>query len=130
MSSRSIRLSEKHGVNPSILHCPICGKETGIGLLGKLKGDAEAPRDMIDRHPCDNCQKVIDGGGHFIIEVRDGESGNNPYRTGRLIGITNEAAERLFTIRPVPPVAYMEQSPFGDLFGEALKEKEQTNDKE
>ena len=69
MSSRSIRLSEKHGLNPSILHCPICGKETGVGLFGKLKGDAEAPRDMVDNNPCKNCQKVIDDGGHFIIET-------------------------------------------------------------
>lgn len=122
MSSRSIRLSEKHGVNPSILHCPICGKETGIGLLGKLKGDAEAPRDMVDSNPCENCQKVIDGGGHFIIEVRDGESGNNPYRTGRLVAITTEACERLFTLRPAPQVAYMEQSNFEPMFGEFIKE--------
>lgn len=32
----------------------------------------------------------------MIIEVRDGESGNNPYRTGRIIGITKEAKERMF----------------------------------
>lgn len=37
--SENIRLSEKHGVNPSITICPICGKETDIALLGKLKGD-------------------------------------------------------------------------------------------
>lgn len=37
--SKNIRLSEKHGVNPSIIVCPICDKETGIALLGKLKGD-------------------------------------------------------------------------------------------
>lgn len=44
--SKDIRVSEKHGVNPSITICPICGKETGIVLLGKLKGDEEAPRKL------------------------------------------------------------------------------------
>lgn len=37
--SKGIRVSEKYGVNPSITICPICGKETGIALLGRLKGD-------------------------------------------------------------------------------------------
>lgn len=45
--SKGIRVSEKHGVNPSITICPICGKETGIALLGKLKGDKEAPMSLM-----------------------------------------------------------------------------------
>lgn len=118
----SIKLSPKHGVNPSLAVFPICGKETGVALLGRLKGDAEAPRYVPDHNPCPTCQSVLDKGGHFIIEVRDGESGSNPYRTGRLIGITHEAAERLFSLRPVPRVAYMEHTPFDHLFGEALAE--------
>ena len=32
--SNKITLSPKHGVNPTILHCFICGKETGWALLG------------------------------------------------------------------------------------------------
>lgn len=35
--SKNIRLSEKHGVNPSITVCPICSKEIGIALLVNLK---------------------------------------------------------------------------------------------
>lgn len=117
----SIRLSPKHGVNPSVLHCPICGKDTGVALLGRLKGDVEAPRNMADKTPCPDCLKVLKAGGHFIIETRDGETGNNPYRTGRLVAINHEAAERLFTCRPVPPVAYMEHSLFDSIFGEHIK---------
>lgn len=37
--SKNIILSEKYEVNPSIIVCPICDKELGIALLGKLKGD-------------------------------------------------------------------------------------------
>lgn len=47
--SKNIILSEKHGVNPSITVYPICGKEIGIALLGKLKGDEEAPRKNYRR---------------------------------------------------------------------------------
>jgi len=121
MGKDSITLSPKHGVNPSITHCPICGKETGVALLGRLKGDAEAPRDIRDTHPCPDCQAVLNKGGNFIIETRDGESGDNPFRTGRIVAVTTEAAERLFTLRPIPRVAYMEHTPFENLFGEHLK---------
>ena len=117
----SIRISPKHGVNPSLMVCPICGKETGVALLGRIKGDAEAPRRIADRTPCPECKKALDNGAHFILEVRDGESGDNPFRTGRLVGITREAAERLFTCRPVPRVAYMEHTLFDQLFGEYVE---------
>lgn len=120
MDKGSITLSPKHGVNPSITHCPICGKETGVALLGRLKDDAEAPRDMQDTKPCADCQAVLDKGGHFIIETRDGESGNNPYRTGRVIAVTSEAFQRLFSMEPVP-MAFMEHTPFEHLFGEYVK---------
>lgn len=46
MAKDSIKLSPKHGVNPSILHCICCGKDYGIAMLGKLKGDKEAPKDL------------------------------------------------------------------------------------
>jgi hypothetical protein len=111
----SITLSPKHGVNPSILHCECCGKEYGIGLAGKLKGDAEAPKDVMYGF-CDDCQKVINAEGLMIIEVRDGETGKNPYRTGRLIGITKDAKERMFK-GINSPICYMEQSMFNAIFG-------------
>ena len=43
----TIELSPKHGVNPSILHCECCGKDYGLALLCKLKGDVEAPKDVM-----------------------------------------------------------------------------------
>ena len=118
--SRSIKLSPKHGVNPSVTHCKCCGKETGIALLGKLKGDVEAPRD-IAIGLCEDCQKVIDAKGLMIIEVRDGESGKNPYRTGRLVGITKDAKERMFKDIS-SPICYMEQSMFQSMFGQYCKQ--------
>ena len=86
--ARSISVSKKHGVNPTMLICPICHHETnGLALLGKLPGDAEAPRYSLDREPCDDCRGVIDAGGVMLIEVKDGSTGKSPERTGYVIGV-------------------------------------------
>ena len=119
MKEKSITLSPKHGVNPSITHCECCGKETGLALLGKLKGDKEAPKN-IAMGLCDDCQKVIAQQGLMIIEVRDGESGKNPYRTGRIVGISKDARERMFKDMK-SPICYMEQSMFSPMFGDYCK---------
>ena len=114
--SKSITLSEKHGVNPSITCCEVCGKETGVALFGRLKGDAEAPR-KVAMGLCDDCKKVIDGGGIMIIEVQDGSDQENPYRTGRVVGCSKAFRERL----GIPnPIVYMEQSMFNQLFKNAI----------
>ena len=68
--SKNIRLSEKHGVNPSITVCPICGKETGIALLGKLKGDEEAPRKIIG-DLCDDCISKLGNDKIYILTIDD-----------------------------------------------------------
>lgn len=115
MKEEGIKLSPKHGVNPSVTHCEICGKEIGVVLFGRLKDDKEAPRD-IAMGLCDDCQKVIDAEGLIIIEVKDGETGKNPYRTGRITGISKDAKERIFKDIN-SPVCYMEQSMFNQMFG-------------
>ena len=68
--SKGIRVSEKHGVNPSITICPICGKETGIALLGKLKGDKEAPMRMLS-DPCDDCISKVGNDKIYILAIND-----------------------------------------------------------
>ena len=120
MKEKGITLSEKHGVNPSITHCECCGKETGIALFGRLKGDQEAPKDVY-AGLCEDCEKVIKQGGVLVIEVRDGEKGPDPYRTGRIVGCTKDFKER-FEIES--NIVYMEESMFSQLFSEHLKEKQ------
>lgn len=68
--SKGIRVSEKHRVNPSITICPICGKETGIALLGKLKGDEEAPRKIIG-DLCDDCISKLGNDKIYILAIND-----------------------------------------------------------
>lgn len=120
-----ITLSPKHGVNPSLLKCFACGKDAGIALLGKLKNDEEAPREMTNQNIfCDNCLKVINQDGLLVISVKDGENSDNPYRTGKMVGITKEAKERIFKDIKTN-VCYMEDSVFSKLFD--IAENEESN---
>lgn len=120
-----ITLSPKHGVNPSLLKCFACGKAAGIALLGKLKNDEEAPMEMTDKTIfCNDCQNVINQDGLLVISVRDGETGDNPYRTGKMVGITKEAKNRIFKDIKIN-VCYMEDSVFSKLF--KITENEESN---
>lgn len=115
MEEDSIRISEKHGVNPSILQCEICGKEFGIALHGKLKGDIEAPKVMTYHGCwCDECKKIIEEqDGMYIIEIRNGEEKKeNPFRTGRIVAVKKS------TFKDVEaPVVYMVEEEFNKMFG-------------
>ena len=118
----SLTLSKEHGLNPSVETCAICGKDMGLVLFGTSYKDergktTEAPRSICMGHHCEDCQKVIDNGGIFFIEVRDGESGNNPYRTGRLCAVKEEAVKGMF--HGYAKVNYMEQSLFSKVFADA-----------
>ncbi len=112
---KGIPLSPKYGANPSILHCICCGEGYGVALLGKLKGDKEAPKDVYEGL-CNSCQGVVDQGGAMLIEIKDGEEGKEaPYRTGRVVGITKECKERN---KMQAPIMYMPHSIFEQFFGE------------
>lgn len=65
---KDITLSKKHGLNPSIEVCPICGKDIGITLFGHIKGDKEAPR-YIQGDICDECKARVADNKCFVISV-------------------------------------------------------------
>lgn len=117
-----ITVSKQFGVNPSIQKCSCCGKEMGIALFGTSWKDekgktAQAPMHFMNGQICDECKDVIGKGGIYFIEVRDGESGPNPYRTGRLVAVKEEAVSRMFTC--YSKINYMEKSVFEKCFGNA-----------
>ena len=89
-------LSPKHGVNPSINVCFYCGKPKEVLLLGRLKGDKEAPRQAVfDMEPCDECRSWMEQGIIFI-SVRDGETNRtNPHRTGGWAVIKEKAVQSI-----------------------------------
>jgi hypothetical protein len=89
----SIRLSEKHGVNPCLGQCYLCGGDTNeIALLGRLKGDAEAPRRaVVSYEPCDTCKGYMQQGIIFI-SVKDNDK---DYRTGGFCVLKESAVSRM-----------------------------------
>lgn len=75
-----IVLSEKHGVNPSITICLLCGKDIGIALFGKLKNDEEAPKKCCIGELCDDCKKDLEKYKEIIfLEIDDNMYTGNRY---------------------------------------------------
>lgn len=116
-----LRLSKKYGVNPSIDTCFICGKETNLILFGTSYKDeegktAKAPMRTCSGGLCDSCQKIIDEGGIFFIAVQDGEKSNNPYRTGQISALKEEAVQRIFPDFPYKKINYIEESAYKQIF--------------
>ena len=87
----SIRISEKHGVNPSIACCFFCGKEKNeIIFFGRLKDDQEAPRGaVINREPCDECAELMTR-GVMLIQCTGDEK-----RTGKIVVLKVELIGRI-----------------------------------
>lgn len=92
-----IRLSKKHGVNPAIPVCYLCGEDKNeIILAGRLPNDEEAPRKAVwDNKPCDKCKEYMKA-GVILISVKDGDGGSNPYRTGGWCVVKDEAVKNIF----------------------------------
>ena len=97
--SKSIKLSPKHGLNPTISTCFFCGGDKNeIALLGKIdREDSEAPRKLIlDYEPCEECQKKF-AEGVLLIEVTSTPEyigmpiAKDAYPTGRYVVVRPEA---------------------------------------
>lgn len=117
----SFRISKEHGINPSIDTCFICGKETNIVLFGtSYKNEdgetSKAPTKTCTGDICDNCKKIIDEGGIFFIAVKDGESGNNPWRTGQIGALKEEAVQKMFPGFPYKKINYIEETAYKQIF--------------
>jgi hypothetical protein len=89
----SIRLSEKHGLNPCLGQCYLCGGDTNeIALMGRLKKDAEAPRRaVVSMEPCDKCKGYMQM-GIIMISVRENDQ---DYRTGGWCVLKEEVIPRM-----------------------------------
>lgn len=105
MSKDSITLSPEHGLNPTMPVCYLCGEEKGEIALTGLAGDRAAKkmgrsdgqmpmRCCIDKEPCDKCQGYMKQ-GIIIIGVEDGESGDNPKRTGHFAVVTEDPVKEM-----------------------------------
>lgn len=97
--SNGVKLSPKHGLNPTIPVCFFCGKDKNeIALPGKInREDDEAPMKMIlDFEPCDECKKKF-AEGVLLIEVTSHPEyigmpiAKDAYPTGRYVVVKPEA---------------------------------------
>lgn len=137
--SKSIRISPKHGLNPAIPVCFFCGKpKNELVLMGKLKGDAEAPKNVcLDYEPCDAC-KALFARNILLMGVTTTPNGDQPpiqdnlYPTGSYVVITREAAGRVFQDEAAKAIlekgkAFLEEPALQDLikaFNDAKEEDE------
>lgn len=130
----SLKISKEHGVNPSVMVCFACQRDTGVALLG-VNGGKEAPRYMYDQNLCKECTGIIKGGGVILLEVKDGqrnarrEPGEHPLRTGKYVAVTADAIRR-FGIEP-KPVMFIEEHELrevmGDLYESTFKKAEEAD---
>lgn len=100
----SIKLSKKHGVNPTMGVCMWCGKPTDeIAMLGRLKDDAEAPKySVLSYKPCSECKSIWDKGVALIeCTPNEFEDGRPPF-TKDSDGISVYPTGHLFVIKPEP----------------------------
>jgi hypothetical protein len=71
--SNSIRLSPKHGVNPSVYQCYYCHEDIGLILPGMIKGDEQMPFKcgVWNHDPCDKCKNIMKD-GIIVISIKNG----------------------------------------------------------
>lgn len=127
----SIKISKEHGINPSICLCPICRNETGIVLLGKLKGDIKAPKYIIGRDLCDKCKEQINNGKVFFIEANSSSTGEIISFTGRTIIMNKEDAKHILNDNEVAiGHVYIDKNNFERMFGNIINsQKDNENSK-
>lgn len=80
-NGKSIKISPKYGVNPTIPVCFFCGEPKNevalLGRIGKGTEDIEAPRHaLLDYEPCEECLKKM-ATGIALIEVNNTPNSDN-----------------------------------------------------
>lgn len=98
--------SPKYGDNPCNITCFMCGKESGVLLIGLLPNDRKAPEQiLIDYTPCDHC-KVDMAKGVTLVGVHPtptipGQPSINQeipvYPTGHWVTLPLEEARKIIT---------------------------------
>lgn len=102
---KGITLSKNHDINPSIMVCPICGKEESIALLGHIKGDKEAPR-YIQGDICDECKARVADNKCFVVSVDE----NGMFKNCIIVN------KDIFTINIKEPMVFMKEAEFNVVF--------------
>ena len=103
MTKKDLELSPRYGVNAAIPRCFYCMQDKDhVIFVGRMRtaesDDAEAPRDAYwDKVPCDQC-KTLMAVGVMLVGADETLSDDlkNPYRTGNMVVVTEEAFRMMF----------------------------------
>jgi len=122
--SKGIRVSKKHGLNPSINKCLYCGEDKNeIVILGKLPNDEEAPMSAVFNYdPCDKCKEGMRTGISFFATGKDRKP------TGKFVVVREESLDSIVpdeemreNIRECRK-CLMSAEDFDKIFGDVLKD--------
>ena len=113
----ALKLSKEHGLNPSLLVCPLCGNDVGIALLG-ANGGKKAPYQMTSIELCNDCKQKVKEGNTFILSAKQTPDGIKP--TGIYMLIPNDCLNILI---PTKGICFMEESEFNKLVNNSKKIK-------
>ena len=137
----NVRLSKKHGVNPTIPVCAWCGEHKNeIALLGKIdKEDSQAPMScVLDYNPCDKCAEQWSQGVAILEATTQRPTPYRPpmkqdrstdiYPTMRMVVIKPESASQILgSEMSAGQRVLLEDTAFEQIFGEALRAQEAQN---
>lgn len=102
---KDITLSKNYGLNPSIIICPICGKDIGIALFGHIKGDKEASK-YVQGDLCDECKAKVNDNQCFVVSVDE----NGMFKNCIIVN------KDIFTINIKEPMVFMKEAEFNVVF--------------
>lgn len=93
--------------------CPACGKtfDTGALLLDTYLRNRFDKNTVTGSSLCSDCNKRIVDGFTILIVIKDGESGDNPYRTGEMLYWKSADSNN----KPDTPIMYIEESTANEL---------------
>ncbi len=78
----------------ALTNCFFCGEPDRIILHKRLRDVSQFHGKVIDHEPCAKCAGYMQT-GVILISVKDGEQGDNPYRTGGFWVVKDEAIRRM-----------------------------------
>lgn len=93
-------------IGTAIPRCFFCGEQKNLIIMNSsintyaAKKVNDAHNKVIDMEPCDECKKLMKQ-GVMLVSVKDGSDQTNPYRTGNLAVMKDEAIQRIVE----PPMA-------------------------
>ena len=136
---KSIKLSPKHGLNPTIPVCFWCGNDKNeIAIVGRVnRDDDKMPmRSFLDYEPCESCQAKMKLGVTVIEATTTPNSRTNvpmqpnAYPTGRWSVVTRDFINRLTNNNPKfaeTNILFMDKEPYNDIFA-SVPEKDITEE--